>query len=256
MAPACRPRLRRTDGRAVGTNNAFGDIGGGFGPVVALPLVDAVGFSPVYFVCGAPVVAALILVAGVRRGDRSFLRASAPDECPRAPPDETFCGSARNPPHGRGAPRESAIHNAGHYHAAHDAWEDEWLELRRRLRRATAPRSHPVHGGHPPRPNRTGRAPWASARAAPATLADLPADYRSVNVGAVRAYVDALGRDPSTSSGRPPAPRTRRRRARATRPRRAGRDSRGSRRRGTGATTKRCSRTLRGTPSADWPTAS
>jgi len=22
-----------------------------------------------------------------------------------------------------------AIHNAGHYHAAHDAWEDEWLEL-------------------------------------------------------------------------------------------------------------------------------
>jgi len=61
-------------GRAVGTNNAFGDIGGGFGPVVALPLVDAVGFSPVYFACAAlPVVAALILVAGVRRETGSFL---------------------------------------------------------------------------------------------------------------------------------------------------------------------------------------
>jgi MFS family permease len=55
-------------GRAVGTNNVFGDIGGGFGPIVALPLVDAVGFWPVYLACAAlPLGAAVVLVVGVRR---------------------------------------------------------------------------------------------------------------------------------------------------------------------------------------------
>lgn len=31
-------------GRAVGTNNVLGDIGGGFGPIVTLPIVDTIGF--------------------------------------------------------------------------------------------------------------------------------------------------------------------------------------------------------------------
>jgi MFS family permease len=54
-------------GRAVGTNNALGDVGGGFGPIVSLPLVEAVGFQPVYLACAAlPVVAAAVLIAGVR----------------------------------------------------------------------------------------------------------------------------------------------------------------------------------------------
>jgi len=61
-------------GRAVGTNNVFGDIGGGFGPIVALPLVERVGFPPVYAACAAlPLVAALFLLAGVKRETGQFL---------------------------------------------------------------------------------------------------------------------------------------------------------------------------------------
>lgn len=53
-------------GRAVGTNNVFGDIGGGLGPLVSLPLVEAVGFWPVYVTCAVlPLVAGGILLAGV-----------------------------------------------------------------------------------------------------------------------------------------------------------------------------------------------
>ena len=55
-------------GRAVGTNNVFGDVGGGLGPMVSLPLVDAVGFRPVYVACAAlPLVAGAVLIAGVYR---------------------------------------------------------------------------------------------------------------------------------------------------------------------------------------------
>jgi len=61
-------------GRAVGTNNVFGDIGGGFGPIVTLPVVDIVGFWPVYLCCAAmPLVAAVILLGGVRRETGHFL---------------------------------------------------------------------------------------------------------------------------------------------------------------------------------------
>ena len=55
-------------GRAVGTNNVFGDVGGGLGPMVSLPLVEAVGFWPVYAACAVlPLFAGAILVAGVYR---------------------------------------------------------------------------------------------------------------------------------------------------------------------------------------------
>ena len=61
-------------GRAVGTNNVFGDIGGGFGPIVTLPVVDIVGFLPVYLCCAIlPLVAALTLLTGVRRETGHFL---------------------------------------------------------------------------------------------------------------------------------------------------------------------------------------
>lgn len=60
-------------GRAVGTNNVFGDIGGGFGPIVTLPIVDMVGFWPVYLSCAIlPLLAALILLGGVRRETGTF----------------------------------------------------------------------------------------------------------------------------------------------------------------------------------------
>jgi MFS family permease len=55
-------------GRAVGTNNVFGDIGGGLGPVISLPIVDAFGFWPVYIACAAlPLLAAVALLGGVYR---------------------------------------------------------------------------------------------------------------------------------------------------------------------------------------------
>ena len=55
-------------GRAVGTNNVFGDVGGGFGPIVTLPLIESVGFWPIYLACAAlPLLAAIVLLIGVRR---------------------------------------------------------------------------------------------------------------------------------------------------------------------------------------------
>jgi MFS family permease len=61
-------------GRAVGTNNVFGDIGGGFGPIVTLPLVDVVGFAPIYAACAVlPAAAALVLLAGVHRETGQFV---------------------------------------------------------------------------------------------------------------------------------------------------------------------------------------
>ncbi|WP_129113376.1 MFS transporter [Halegenticoccus tardaugens] len=52
-------------GRATGTNNVLGDVGGGLGPLVALPLVDAVGFPPVYAACAViPFLAGIVLVGG------------------------------------------------------------------------------------------------------------------------------------------------------------------------------------------------
>jgi MFS family permease len=60
-------------GRAVGTNNVFGDVGGGFGPIVSLPLVDTLGFGTIYLVCAVlPLLAALALLGGVRRETGQF----------------------------------------------------------------------------------------------------------------------------------------------------------------------------------------
>ena len=61
-------------GRAVGTNNVFGDIGGGLGPIVTLPLVETVGFGPIYLVCAAlPLVAGVVLAVGIRRETGRFI---------------------------------------------------------------------------------------------------------------------------------------------------------------------------------------
>jgi MFS family permease len=53
-------------GRAMGTTNIFGDIGAGLGPVVTLPLIDTVGFTPIYAACALiPLIAGAVLVGGV-----------------------------------------------------------------------------------------------------------------------------------------------------------------------------------------------
>ena len=38
-------------GRALGTNNVLGDIGGGLGPIISLPLVQSMGIPSLYMVC-------------------------------------------------------------------------------------------------------------------------------------------------------------------------------------------------------------
>ncbi|CQH47419.1 DUF309 family protein [Halobacterium hubeiense] len=89
-----------------------------------------------------------------------------------------------------------AIHNAGRYHAAHDAWEREWLALDdgrdERLLHGLIQFSAAIH--HARDRNWTGAV--GLCESASEYLADLPADYRGVNVDTVRAYVKALGSDP------------------------------------------------------------
>jgi len=61
-------------GRASGTNNVLGDVGGGLGPMVSLPLIETVGFAPIYAACAAiPLIAGSILLIGVRRETGSFM---------------------------------------------------------------------------------------------------------------------------------------------------------------------------------------
>lgn len=55
-------------GRAAGTNNVLGDVGGGLGPMVSLPLVEIVGFAPIYIACAfIPVLAGIVLLVGVHK---------------------------------------------------------------------------------------------------------------------------------------------------------------------------------------------
>ncbi|USZ72294.1 MFS transporter [Natronosalvus halobius] len=53
-------------GRAMGTNNVLGDVGGGLGPLVALPLARTVGFEVMYAAsAGIALLAGLLLVVGI-----------------------------------------------------------------------------------------------------------------------------------------------------------------------------------------------
>ena len=97
-----------------------------------------------------------------------------------------------------------AIYNAGRFHAAHDAWEDRWLALDagedERFLHGLIQFTAAVH-------HATGRN-WAGARglaeSAREYLADLPAAYHGVNVGAVRTYLAALHADPESIERAPP----------------------------------------------------
>ncbi|GAB6880710.1 tetracycline resistance MFS efflux pump [Halorubrum gandharaense] len=61
-------------GRASGTNNVFGDIGGGLGPMVSLPLIETLGFTAIYAACAVlPLAAGVVLLFGVRRETGTFL---------------------------------------------------------------------------------------------------------------------------------------------------------------------------------------
>ncbi|WP_436908052.1 DUF309 domain-containing protein [Halosimplex marinum] len=98
-----------------------------------------------------------------------------------------------------------AVYNAGHYHAAHDAWEQRWLALDEgddeRFLHGLIQFTAAVH--HARERNWSGAV--GLAESAGEYLADLPADYRGVNVGRVRESLADLARDPERIE-RAPAP--------------------------------------------------
>lgn len=70
-------------GRAMGTNNILGDLGGGLGPLVALPVVDVVGFFPLYVASAAvPLVAGGALLGGL------YVQTGRLDPRPTRPADD------------------------------------------------------------------------------------------------------------------------------------------------------------------------
>ncbi|WP_435159649.1 DUF309 domain-containing protein [Haladaptatus sp. DFWS20] len=90
-----------------------------------------------------------------------------------------------------------AIFNVGEFHAAHDAWEDHWLELER-----DSPDERFLHGliqftavvYHAQDANWDGVRGLAESAAS--YLDGLPANYQSVNLGTVRTYLRAVRDDP------------------------------------------------------------
>jgi MFS family permease len=61
-------------GRTSATNNVLGDVGGGLGPMLSLPLVDTIGFAPVYVTCAVvPLLALALLLGGIYSETGTFL---------------------------------------------------------------------------------------------------------------------------------------------------------------------------------------
>ncbi|ELY57049.1 DUF309 domain-containing protein [Natronolimnohabitans innermongolicus] len=99
----------------------------------------------------------------------------------------------------------AAIYNAGYYHAAHDAWEDRWLDLE-----AETDDERLLHGliqftaavFHARERN------WAGAVGLAESGLDyleaLPADYRGLRLEPVRSFLVALASDPEVIERRSP----------------------------------------------------
>jgi predicted metal-dependent hydrolase len=89
-----------------------------------------------------------------------------------------------------------AIYNAGRYHAAHDAWEEYWLDLGsgddERFLHGLIQFTAVVH--HASDENWSGA--QGLAESAGEYLSDLPADYRGVNLDDVRPFLARVADDP------------------------------------------------------------
>jgi hypothetical protein len=99
----------------------------------------------------------------------------------------------------------AAIFNDGYYHAAHDAWEDRWLELEsggddERLLHGLIQYSAAVFHAR----ERNWEGAVGLAESAGEYLAGLPADYRDVRLGPVRSFLARLAADPELLERRPP----------------------------------------------------
>ena len=93
-----------------------------------------------------------------------------------------------------------AVFNEGRYHAAHDAWEDYWLDLEdgadERFLHGLIQFTAVIH--HATNENWSGA--QGLAESAGEYLGDLPAEYRGVNVAAVRAYLAQVAEEPHVAS--------------------------------------------------------
>ncbi|MHC3438200.1 DUF309 domain-containing protein [Natrialbaceae archaeon A-gly3] len=99
-----------------------------------------------------------------------------------------------------------AIYNDGHYHAAHDAWEDRWLSLEsgtddERLLHGLIQFTAAVY--HARKRNWDGCVGLAGS--ATEYLENLPEEYRRVDLEAVRRYLTVLEADPEVIERRRPA---------------------------------------------------
>ena len=100
-----------------------------------------------------------------------------------------------------------AIYNDGYYHAAHDAWEDQWLDLE-----SGTDDEHLLHGliqytaavFHATDRNWEGAV--GLAESARAYLSGLPADYRDVRLDPIRSFLETLAADPEIVERRAPQP--------------------------------------------------
>ncbi|MFC6905061.1 DUF309 domain-containing protein [Halalkalicoccus tibetensis] len=99
-----------------------------------------------------------------------------------------------------------AIHNAGHYHAAHDAWEEPWLELPEgddeRLLHGLIQYTAAIHHAR----NRNWAGATGLAGSAREYLDGLPTDYRGLDLGPVREALSALESDPEWIERTSPPP--------------------------------------------------
>ncbi|AEH36435.1 DUF309 domain-containing protein [Halopiger xanaduensis] len=99
----------------------------------------------------------------------------------------------------------AAIYNDGYYHAAHDAWEDRWLECEdgtddERLLHGLIQLAAAVHHAH----ERNWVGAVGLAESAGEYLEGLPGDYRDLHLEPIRGYLGALAADPEVIERRPP----------------------------------------------------
>ena len=92
-----------------------------------------------------------------------------------------------------------AIYNAGRYHAAHDAWEERWLDLERdtddeRLLHGLIQFTAAIHHAH----DRNWVGAQGLAESAGGYLDGLPADCHGLDLDPIRSYCSLLGTDPET----------------------------------------------------------
>ncbi|QSG03932.1 DUF309 domain-containing protein [Natranaeroarchaeum sulfidigenes] len=98
-----------------------------------------------------------------------------------------------------------AIYNAGEYHAAHDAWEERWLELEdgtddERFLHGLIQFTAAIYHAH----NRNWAGATGLAESALGYLDGLPDPYRDVRLDGVRTYLDVLADDPEVIERRDP----------------------------------------------------